>query len=64
MFQPLYEATRRVPNPNKTEIAAGRLTVYDTWLNSSPSDIDGRPVYATVFVYQHKFSNSILLRLL
>ena len=43
-FQALYDATKKVPNPNKTEVAAGRTTVYDTWVQTYKSERDGRPV--------------------
>lgn len=42
-FQSVYDAAKKVPNPNDTEIAAGRKTVYDTWINTFPSETDGRP---------------------
>ncbi|WAR23314.1 NALD2-like protein [Mya arenaria] len=36
LYQPLYSAAQKVPNPNTSEIAAGRSTVYDTWFITSP----------------------------
>ncbi|KAH3853007.1 hypothetical protein DPMN_095530 [Dreissena polymorpha] len=32
----LFAATKMVPNPNSAEFAAGRKSVYDTWLMASP----------------------------
>lgn len=31
IFKSLYDATKKVPNPNRTEVNLGRTTVYDTW---------------------------------
>ncbi|XP_046364744.2 N-acetylated-alpha-linked acidic dipeptidase 2-like [Haliotis rufescens] len=36
MYRATYEAAKKVPNPNPAEVAAGRKTVYDTWLHSYP----------------------------
>ncbi|WAR19930.1 NALD2-like protein [Mya arenaria] len=36
LYRSLYSATKKVPNPNSTEVAAGRSTVYDTWYNTYP----------------------------
>ncbi|KAJ1102638.1 hypothetical protein NDU88_000087 [Pleurodeles waltl] len=36
----LYEAAKKVENPNPSEVAAGRKTVYDTWLANTPSEYD------------------------
>nr|XP_033808392.1 putative N-acetylated-alpha-linked acidic dipeptidase isoform X2 [Geotrypetes seraphini] len=33
----IYEASKKVENPNPEEIAKGRRMVYDTWLETSPS---------------------------
>ncbi|GFO21487.1 N-acetylated-alpha-linked acidic dipeptidase 2 [Plakobranchus ocellatus] len=33
MHNIVYEASKKVRNPNPAEIAAGRLTVFDTWQN-------------------------------
>jgi len=34
----LLQATKKVPNPSDTEVAAGRTTVYDTWMATFPSE--------------------------
>lgn len=44
VFKSLYEATKRVPNPNATEVAEGRKTVYDTWMMASPWEEFDRPL--------------------
>lgn len=36
IFKSLFEATKKVPNPNASEVAAGRKMVYDTWFNTFP----------------------------
>ncbi|XP_052275937.1 N-acetylated-alpha-linked acidic dipeptidase 2-like isoform X2 [Dreissena polymorpha] len=36
-------ATKKVPNPNSTEVAAGRKSVYDTWFNTFPDDAKSKP---------------------
>ncbi|XP_053545574.1 glutamate carboxypeptidase 2-like [Bombina bombina] len=36
----LFEAAKKVENPNPKEVQAGRKTVYDTWLASLPSSHD------------------------
>ncbi|CAL1543996.1 unnamed protein product [Lymnaea stagnalis] len=36
MYNIVYEASKKVPNPNTAEIQAGRKTVYDTWLQVTP----------------------------
>ncbi|XP_067680231.1 N-acetylated-alpha-linked acidic dipeptidase 2-like [Haliotis asinina] len=36
MYRVTYEAAKKIPNPNPAEVAAGRTTVYDTWLHSFP----------------------------
>lgn len=43
IFNSLYSAAQKVPNPNKTEIQAGRKTVYDTWKATFPSQQYDRP---------------------
>ena len=40
IYKSLFEAAKRVPNPNATELAAGRTTVYDTWMSTFPSKSD------------------------
>ncbi|CAG0904648.1 unnamed protein product, partial [Darwinula stevensoni] len=40
MYSSLYDAARRVGNPNPNEIAEGRKTVFDTWLHYYKSDED------------------------
>lgn len=32
----LVESSKMIPNPNPSEIEAGRKTVFDTWLKNSP----------------------------
>ena len=39
----LFEAARKVPNPNNQELAAGRSSVYDTWVQTFPSSTPGEP---------------------
>ncbi|XP_064600785.1 uncharacterized protein LOC135466961 [Liolophura sinensis] len=42
LYSTIYEASKKVPNPNPTEVAAGRKTVYDTYLHTFPAkDKDG-----------------------
>lgn len=43
LFSPVIKATKSIRNPNETEIAAGRTTVYDTWLATFPAKKFGRP---------------------
>ena len=43
LYETLYSATRKVPNPNASEVAAGRKTVYDTWHEWFKPDAAGRP---------------------
>lgn len=44
LYQAAVIAAKRVPNPDPNEYAAGRKTVYDTWLRKMPSDaIPGVP---------------------
>ncbi|CAL1542368.1 unnamed protein product [Lymnaea stagnalis] len=45
MYNIVYEASKKVPNPNPNEVKEGRKTVYDTWLHVTPDDKDkGNPV--------------------
>ncbi|XP_069494506.1 N-acetylated-alpha-linked acidic dipeptidase 2-like [Ambystoma mexicanum] len=37
LYTLLYEAAKRVENPNPAEVAAGRKSVFDTWLAQNPS---------------------------
>ncbi len=40
----LLESAKKISNPNQDEIAAGRLTVYDTWKNVNPdADLPEEP---------------------
>ncbi|XP_043235458.1 N-acetylated-alpha-linked acidic dipeptidase 2-like isoform X2 [Amphibalanus amphitrite] len=39
----LFAAARTVPNPDPEEVAAGRTTVYDTWLLHRLDNATGRP---------------------
>ncbi|KAK6181050.1 hypothetical protein SNE40_008989 [Patella caerulea] len=41
LYNVMYETVKLVENPNATEIAAGRKTVYDTWLLNRPWKING-----------------------
>ncbi|XP_060586029.1 N-acetylated-alpha-linked acidic dipeptidase 2-like [Ruditapes philippinarum] len=43
LYHSLLKATKKIPNPNSDEIAAGRKTIYDTWYNVSPDPKFGRP---------------------
>ena len=36
MHSVIRDAAKKIPNPDPHEIAAGRLTVYDTWLHNNP----------------------------
>lgn len=38
IYKSLFAAAQKVPNPNRTEVMAGRTTVYDTWKATFPSD--------------------------
>ncbi|KAA0183523.1 hypothetical protein HAZT_HAZT008347 [Hyalella azteca] len=42
LYEVVWEAAKLVANPDATEAAAGRTTVYDTWLARKPD-----PVYST-----------------
>jgi len=44
LYQSLYAATRRVANPNSSEVAAGRKSVYDTWFHTYPWEGHDSPV--------------------
>ncbi|KAH9494444.1 Glutamate carboxypeptidase 2 [Bulinus truncatus] len=45
MHNIIYEASKKVPNPNPEEIKQGRKTVYDTWLNvTSSQDTNHLPI--------------------
>ncbi|KAL3873960.1 hypothetical protein ACJMK2_037035 [Sinanodonta woodiana] len=44
LFHITYEAAKRVPNPNDTEISLGRKTVYDTWMHHLPDADKDRPI--------------------
>lgn len=33
----IWESTKKLPNPDKDEVAHGRTSVFDTWLANSPS---------------------------
>ncbi|KAK4312971.1 hypothetical protein Pmani_015636 [Petrolisthes manimaculis] len=44
LYDALFQAAAKVPNPNPDEVTAGRPTVYDTWALSMPdSSHPGRP---------------------
>jgi hypothetical protein len=43
IFKSLYDATKKVPNPNATEVSEGRTSVYDTWKMTTPSAEFDRP---------------------
>lgn len=43
LYAPVIKATKLVRNPNDTEIAAGRKTVYDTWFGTFPAEKFSRP---------------------
>ena len=32
----MLESAKKIPNPNQDEVAAGRITVYDTWKHAYP----------------------------
>nr|KAG5710646.1 hypothetical protein BaRGS_035048 [Batillaria attramentaria] len=36
LYRSIFEAAKKVPNPNPDEVAANRRTVYDTWRASFP----------------------------
>lgn len=43
LHKSLFETAKKVPNPRPEEVAAGRKTVYDTWVKMIPSEVDGLP---------------------
>ena len=43
ILKPLFEAAKKVPNPRYDEVAAGRKSVYDTWVKLFPSQTNGIP---------------------
>ncbi|KAI6231190.1 Glutamate carboxypeptidase 2-like family protein [Aphelenchoides besseyi] len=45
LYDSVVEASKRVPNPVKSEVAKGRKTVYDTWIHCHPGDIEDRSEY-------------------
>ena len=46
----IYDAARKVPNPDPAEVAAGRLTVFDTWLHVRPDPLNSSiPKYYYIF---------------
>ncbi|CAL4210621.1 unnamed protein product, partial [Meganyctiphanes norvegica] len=36
LYDIVFEATKKIPNPDPAEVEAGRLTVYDTWALKRP----------------------------
>lgn len=36
LYDVIFEATKLIPNPDPEEVAAGRLTMYDTWQKRRP----------------------------
>lgn len=40
LYSAIREAAKMVPNPNPAEVAAGRKTIFDTWLHANPDDND------------------------
>lgn len=48
----VLRATKLVPNPNSTEVAAGRTSVYDTWMKTFPSKEGyNRPKYDSPLLF-------------
>ncbi|KAI6180332.1 Glutamate carboxypeptidase 2-like family protein [Aphelenchoides besseyi] len=45
LYDSIVEASKRVPNPVKSEMSKGRKTVYDTWIHHHPGDIKDRSEY-------------------
>ncbi|XP_060067563.1 putative N-acetylated-alpha-linked acidic dipeptidase [Ylistrum balloti] len=43
MYHSLYDATRKVENPNPEDIAKGMKTVYDKWVYTSATNSSSRP---------------------
>ncbi|ROT78135.1 hypothetical protein C7M84_003149 [Penaeus vannamei] len=44
LYDSVFEAAAKVPNPDPSEVEAGRTTVYDTWVARQPDDDHpGRP---------------------
>ena len=43
LHRTLFEAARMVPNPNEQELAAGRSSTFDTWVQTFPSSTQGVP---------------------
>lgn len=53
----IIDVSKRVPNPQASEVALGRPTVFDTWLYNTPDSAHpGRPMYLN-----NSFMNPILL---
>ncbi|KAM4664827.1 glutamate carboxypeptidase 2-like [Discoglossus pictus] len=44
----VFEAAKKVENPNPSEVSAGRKTVFDTWLANLPSSHDSTVPYVGV----------------
>ncbi|OWF52174.1 putative N-acetylated-alpha-linked acidic dipeptidase [Mizuhopecten yessoensis] len=43
MYRSLYDATKKVKNPNQEDLAKGMPTVYDKWLSTSPTNGSSLP---------------------
>ncbi|KAF2350347.1 PA domain, partial [Trinorchestia longiramus] len=41
LYDVIWQAAKQVPNPDPVEAAAGRTSVYDTWLARKPDSLDG-----------------------
>ena len=47
MHELFVESSKKIPNPNPSEVANGRSTVFDTWIKSYPDEAHpGYPRYS------------------
>uniref|UniRef100_A0AC34GPF4 Uncharacterized protein n=1 Tax=Panagrolaimus sp. ES5 TaxID=591445 RepID=A0AC34GPF4_9BILA len=45
LYHTVVEVAKRIPNPIKSEIKAGRKTIYDTWIKTFPSNLPSYPEF-------------------
>jgi hypothetical protein len=45
MYDVIVNNAKQIPNPVKAELKKGRKTVYDTWINELPGQIEDRPEF-------------------
>jgi hypothetical protein len=58
IFKSLYDATKKVPNPNATEVSEGRTSVYDTWKMTTPSAEFDRPRLVPMIIVNYLMFNN------